>query len=102
MAEILHCPICSNAMAAVKSWLYRYNDCGFLQSNLRPGADTGIEGLEDLRRANFEQLLDQMRRFDPPAGRTLLEVGCAKGWFLEAATARGFTVFGLEPEAAKC
>ena len=44
------------------------------------------DGLESLRRANFERLAKHLHRYRPPSSGTLsmLEVGCAHGWFLEA------------------
>jgi SAM-dependent methyltransferase len=85
-------------MTWVKDWLMRCPRCGYLASTLPPGAGTGIDGLEAIRRANFETLLDRLAKHRPIAGRRLLEVGCAKGLFLEAATRRGALVHAIEPE----
>jgi SAM-dependent methyltransferase len=53
-----------------------------------------------LRRRNFEELLAHIKTLKPGGG-TLLEVGCAHGWFLEIA--RGdFEVTGIEPDANIC
>ena len=53
--------------------------------------------LKPLRVANFARLLDAVAPH-LPAGASLLDVGCAHGWFLEAAAARGFRATGLEPD----
>lgn len=74
--------------------------CGSQSSELPSGAGTGIEGLETLRRRNFESLLTRIETRRPLRGARLLEVGCAKGWFLEAARRRGAECFGIEPEEA--
>ncbi|MEM9764572.1 MAG: class I SAM-dependent methyltransferase [Pseudomonadota bacterium] len=74
--------------------------CGFQCSELQSGAGTGIEGLETLRRRNFERLLTRIETRRPLRGAKLLEVGCTKGWFLEAASRRGAECFGIEPEEA--
>lgn len=87
-------------MRARNAWLQDCPSCGFLASSLVAGAGTGIEGLEELRRGNFELLLDRLERLRPLAGASLLEVGCAKGWFLAAAARRGANVRGIEPEDA--
>jgi len=85
-------------MRARNDWLDACRNCGFLASTLVPGAGTGIDGLEDLRRSNFERLLDALEPLRPLAGARLLEVGCAKGWFLTTAARRGAIVRGIEPE----
>jgi 2-polyprenyl-3-methyl-5-hydroxy-6-metoxy-1,4-benzoquinol methylase len=45
-------------------------------------------------RKNASRMLSELEKLVP--GRTLLDVGCAAGFFLEAARARGWTVRGLD------
>jgi len=82
------------------AWVRACPACGFLASDLEPGGGTGIEGLEDLRRQNYQVILDSLERLRPLRGQRLLEVGSAWGWFLEAAAERGVVGHGIEPEAA--
>jgi len=93
------CPSCGHLMSAVKPWLEKCSSCGFLLSSLPAGAGTGVAGLKTLRVRNFEIILERIRRQTDIAGKLLLEVGCARGWFLEAAARCGAQVRGLEPEA---
>jgi SAM-dependent methyltransferase len=53
--------------------------------------------LKPLRLANFARLLDACKPHLAP-GATLLDVGCAHGWFLQAAAERGYRPTGLEPD----
>ena len=53
-------------------------------------------GLKELRTSNFKYLLRRLKKYKPGGGR-LLDVGCAHGWFLEAAC-EDFDVVGLEPD----
>lgn len=53
--------------------------------------------LKALRVANFERLLDGCAPH-LPKGAAVLDVGCAHGWFLAAAAARGYRPTGLEPD----
>ena len=87
-------------MQSQRDWQFRCPKCDLYHSTLVPGPGTGIEGLEDLRRANFELMLDRAEKARSLSGLRLLEVGSAKGWFLEAATRRGMVAHGLEPEEA--
>lgn len=94
------CRVCGGSMTSIKTWLARCPNCRFEASSLDAGAGTGIEGLEQLRRKNFELLLDRLGTLVPLRGKRLLEIGSAQGWFLDAARRRGAEVHGLEPEAA--
>lgn len=92
------CPVCGQVMKAKLSWVDRCDRCRFLRSNLSPGPGTGIDGLEPLRRSNFERILDRIEELRPLAGTRLLEIGSAWGWFLEAAARRGVMGHGIEGE----
>jgi SAM-dependent methyltransferase len=89
--------------------MFRCPDCGYLSSNLEPDikllrGEKPIDeasrsvALEELRKANFDRMLDALGKIHDPAGKRLLDVGCAHGWFLDAAAKRGYQVFGLEPD----
>ncbi|HEU4851142.1 MAG TPA: class I SAM-dependent methyltransferase [Telluria sp.] len=54
-------------------------------------------GLRAIRTENFRALTDRLGALCSPAQRKLLDVGCAHGWFLEAAHGR-FDVLGVEPD----
>ncbi len=95
------CLVCDTQMQTSESWLRECPHCFFLHSTLPAGAGTGVEGLEKLRRKNFKTLLKKLSALSPLAGKTLLEVGCSTGFFLEEAQKSGIEVTGLEPEKAK-
>lgn len=78
-------------------WLSICPHCRLYLSNLAPGPGKAFDGLETLRRQNFEATLDAIERIKPLRGKRLLEIGSAKGWFLEAAQKRGAIVTGVEP-----
>lgn len=69
-------------------------------SSLVAGSGRGIEGLEALRRRNFRRMCDWLEQRWVLSGRSVLEVGCAEGWFLEEAVRRGMVVKAIEPSAA--
>jgi SAM-dependent methyltransferase len=91
-------------------WCFACPVCGCLASNLRPHIGNGQVAdiidekqreisLVSLRKKNFERILDRIDSMTDPARRSLLEVGCAHGWFLDAATKRGYDVHAIEPDA---
>ncbi len=93
------CPVCDAPMTRRKAWLYACPACRFLKADLPPGGGADVEGLDALRRENFEVVLDRLDsllRVDRPR---LLDVGCARGMFLDAARRRGIAGTGIEPDA---
>lgn len=103
------CPVCGSGMRTRQpQWWFKCSDCGMEISTLEPVIDDRPmeemfdwgqrqRGLADLRKANFERLLDQIAGVLPSPAR-ILDVGCAEGWFLEAAQRRGYEVEGVEPD----
>ena len=55
--------------------------------------------LRALRVENFQAIVEEAVHFAQPGAKTMLDVGCAHGWFLEAAREH-FDVLGIEPDAA--
>jgi SAM-dependent methyltransferase len=95
-------------MRTVLPWYSRCPGCGFRRSTLldeAPDRDPIDErrraaGLSGLRQQNFARIVDVLARLHEPRGTRLLDVGCAHGWFLDAAAARGFQTLGLDPDDA--
>jgi SAM-dependent methyltransferase len=91
-------------------WCFVCPECGLLASNLSPHIGDGhVADIIDeeqreiaivsLRTKNFGRILDRVDSLTDPSRRSLLEVGCAHGWFLDAAARRGYKVHGIEPDA---
>ncbi|HKR89380.1 MAG TPA: class I SAM-dependent methyltransferase [Phenylobacterium sp.] len=86
---------------------YRCSGCGLYRSAfpvaINQAQDDRLDevrrerALKALRVANFERLLDGCAAH-LAEGASLLDVGCAHGWFLEAAARRGYRPLGLEPD----
>ncbi len=106
------CPVCDGAFdPGGHDWVWRCSSCGFLKATLDVRTvdecarraideDKRSAGLQALRQANFERVLDHLAAVSGVGAGRLLDVGCAHGWFLEAARRRGYTVFGIEPDPA--
>lgn len=91
------CPACGITMTKINDWADACPACNYMSSSLIEGGAALGEGFDDLRRANFEVLLDWMSGHLNLKGAHLLEVGCGRGWFLAAADRRGMVVRGIEP-----
>lgn len=105
----MECVVCSSAMkGGLAAWHFSCSSCGYEATTLEPrineqaayGALREADreaGLKDLRAENFRVILREIARIVDPANKTLLDVGSAHGWFLQAA-APMFAVAGIEPD----
>jgi SAM-dependent methyltransferase len=104
------CVVCGAPMApGRRDWLWRCAACGFLASTLTVRVNTSASAIDEptraaalhaLRRRNFERVLDAMAGAGLAPGARVLDVGCGHGWFVRAASARGYAAAGLEPDEA--
>ena len=111
MSSAISCSVCDTRMRPLRhDWCFACPVCGCLASNLSPNIGNGQVAdiidekrreiaLAGLRKKNFERILDRVDSMTDPSRRSLLEVGCAHGWFLDAAARRGYEVHGIEPDA---
>ncbi len=106
------CIVCGTPIVVrIMEWSAQCPSCGTWRSSLTPqiestalqdAIDTGARavGLKALREANNARILDEIASLRSLEGATLLDIGSAHGWFLQAAVERGISAEGVEPEAA--
>lgn len=104
------CVVCGSAMRrGASAWHWQCATCGYEAADLAPSINEATAherideasreaGLRSLRSHNFDRLLAAIGRHAPAPG-SVLDVGCAHGWFLDAARARGYRAAGIEPDA---
>lgn len=89
-------------------WLYRCPVCGFWASTLWDCSKWELKqsdlreefrshALESLRKRNFSVILKELTAL-AGSRRSLCDVGCGHGWFLDAARDKGFSASGIEPD----
>lgn len=102
----MDCAVCGASMVPdLTSDTFRCRACGFFASVLpvrinaaeRIDEDARERALKPIRLANFKQLLDECAAM-LPRGTKLLDIGCAHGWFMEAAAVRSIVCRGIEPD----
>jgi SAM-dependent methyltransferase len=108
MADHL-CVVCDSGMrAGLAPWHFTCSSCGYEGTTLAPRINEHAAygtlneaareaGLKDIRAENFRVILRAIRGLAGAGGKTLLDVGSAHGWFLQAA-APSFLVTGIEPD----
>ena len=110
----MDCIVCGSMTSnGLASWHITCRNCDYESAGLAPQINEKNlharlnEGdretaLRALRVDNFEAILDEAVDFAPAGARSILDVGCAHGWFLEAARGQFKHVLGIEPDATLC
>jgi len=106
----MRCQVCSSEMVAGRlDQTFRCGKCGY-QRSLLPVQINEIDTIDETTRENalyplrltqFRQVLEELDG-RLKLGATLLDVGCAHGWFLTYARSKGFICSGVEPDNAMC
>lgn len=108
----MNCIVCGSMMSnGLASWHITCRFCDYEGAALAPQINEQTsharlnEGeretaLRALRVENFEAILEETVHFAPAGARSILDVGCAHGWFLDAARGQFQQVVGIEPDAA--
>ena len=103
-----NCIVCGSIInRGLENWHFQCVSCGYEFSTLVPRINhkeahglldeaSRFSGLKELRIENFKQILSFLFNLKPSQS-SLLEVGCAYGWFLELAKDY-FKVLGIEPD----
>lgn len=107
---MMNCIVCGNVTSnGLVPWHSTCPECNYERADLAPqiNHDSAHARLNEsdretalraLRIENFEAIVDATLRFAPLHAQSLLDVGSAHGWFLEAARMH-FNVLGIEPDA---
>lgn len=106
----MNCIVCGNVTSSgLVPWHSTCRQCDYERADLAPqindhSAHARLNesdretALRALRIENFEAIVEATLRFAPLHAKSLLDVGSAHGWFLEAARMH-FNVLGIEPDA---
>ena len=105
----MNCSICNAGMnRGLEHWHFVCKSCSFEASNLKPEINidetharideaSRFDALTALRIENFAHILTRLKKHLPPPA-TILDVGCAYGWFLQSAKDAEYEPYGIEPE----
>ena len=109
MLESMRCIVCGGDQAAgLAAWHGVCKSCNYESAALAPAINQAQEhdrldetqreaALRDIRNESFKVIVAHAKRHVAGPRPTLLDVGCAHGWFLEQASG-DFAVLGVEPD----
>jgi len=90
------CPICNEPMHKIGDTYFLCKSCKYMYSSDQYGSGAEAQALEALQKKNFKFICNIIKEKFPSA-KTILEVGCSRGFFLKIARDEGFSVTGIEP-----
>ena len=91
------CPVCESSLHQIAGGYSMCKGCGYMMSHNQPGAGAEVVSVDAVREKNFNIICKKIKEFFPQL-KTVLDVGCSTGHFLEVASAEGLSVTGLEPD----
>jgi 2-polyprenyl-3-methyl-5-hydroxy-6-metoxy-1,4-benzoquinol methylase len=107
------CPVCTRSLKLkykLKFDVYKCAGCGLyvadacFNHSFSSNVDTAMRstGLQQLRTANFELIIEEIKRLYQPNSTNIkgLEIGCGNGWWLAACKKNGIDCAGIEPETS--
>ena len=92
------CTICSSDLKKINKYVFKCKKCLFLKSNLKSGYGREVEGIDELRRKNFKQIIKVIKSINTLEKFKILEIGSGSGLFIEECKASGIDISGSEAD----
>ena len=94
------CPICDIPASPHFDYVAKCQQCDLLMSNLSADIGRHAEGIETLRKNNFQKIITKILKLSKKDPH-LLEIGCGDGWFLDVCQDYKIKCDGIEPDVAQ-
>lgn len=92
------CTICNSDLKKINNYVFECKKCFFLKSNLKSGYGREIEGIEELRRTNFKQIIKVVKSIKGLEQFKILEIGSGNGLFIDECNASQIDISGSEAD----
>ena len=92
------CIICNSDLKKINEYVFKCKNCLFLKSNLKSGYGREIEGIEELRRKNFKQIIRIIKTLKLSENVKILEIGSGSGLFIEECENSKLNILGSEAD----
>ena len=91
-----YCLICNTPYKIINSFVFKCEKCLFLKSNLKSGNGREIEGISELRRKNFRNIIKVIKTLNNHKKFKILEIGSGSGYFIEECIKSKLDITGSE------
>ena len=110
MMEPHNCPLCkTQSRKSEADWAWQCKNCKFEFSDLwneeiwaRKTSEldetSRFDAIRSLRRFNARKIFAELGKYKDLNGKTVLDIGCGYGWFLDESAAFNVSAIGIEPE----
>ena len=92
------CTICNSDLKKINNYVFECKKCFFLKSNFKSGYGREIEGIEELRRTNFKQIIKVIKSIKGLEQFKILEIGSGNGLFIDECNASQIDISGSEAD----
>lgn len=105
----MKCIVCGNNMhSSAARWSVHCDQCGYWRNNKKVSQSDIVMGnynnsdaknianLDPIRLENFKKIIGTLKKYNP-ALKSILDVGCATGLFINVAKDYGYNCTGIEP-----
>lgn len=108
MEKNICCHCKETSINVIETWLEKCPRCDLWRSHLSGRFNESQEdlchlrnfGFRDLRKSNFKKILSLLNGNAAIENRSIVDIGCANGWFIEEAQKFKMKTCGIEPEPA--
>ena len=90
------CIVCNTTNKKINNFVYKCENCLFLKSNLKSGNGRDIEGISELRRKNFRDIIKVIKSLNNKKKFKILEIGSGSGYFIEECIKSELDITGSE------
>ena len=92
------CIVCNFELKRINKFLFKCPNCKYYKSNLEPGYGRGIDGVDELRKKNFIQIIKQIKLLENQDNLRVLEFGSGAGFFIDECKKMKINITGSEAD----
>ena len=96
------CIVCNFELKSINKFLFKCPNCKYYKSNLEPGYGRGIDGVDELRKKNFIQIIKQIKLLENQDNLRVLEFGSGAGFFIDECKKMKINITGSEADSDQC
>jgi 2-polyprenyl-3-methyl-5-hydroxy-6-metoxy-1,4-benzoquinol methylase len=92
------CIICDSTFKKINEFISKCTNCAYYKSSLKPGFGRGIDGIDKLRKKNFQKIIHKIKSINRNEDLKILEFGSGGGFFIEECKKMRIDITGSEAD----